>query len=58
MKDWAATAKAAGLDIPAKDLSRASQALNSLDEAFRPLAAGLTADMEPANTFSADQEQA
>jgi hypothetical protein len=58
MKDWAAIAKAAGLDIPAKDLSRASQALNGLDEVFRPLAAGLTPDMEPAATFSADQEQA
>jgi hypothetical protein len=29
MKDWAAIAKAAGLDIPAKDLSRTSQALNA-----------------------------
>jgi len=58
MKDWAAIAKAAGLDIPARDLSRTSQALNSLDETFRPLAAGLTPDMEPADTFSADRVQA
>jgi hypothetical protein len=58
MKDWTAIARAAGLDIPAKDLSRAAQALNGLDEAFRPLAAVLTPDMEPAATFSADQEQA
>ena len=58
MKDWAAIAKASGLDIPAKDLSRASQALNGLVEVFRPLAAGLTPGMEPAATFSADQEQA
>ena len=58
MKDWAAIAKAAGLDIPAKDLSRTSQALNGLEEAFRPLAASLTPDMEPAATFAADGEQA
>jgi hypothetical protein len=58
MKDWAAIAKAAGLDIPAKDLSRTSQALNGLDEVFRPLAAALTPEMEPAATFAADQEQA
>jgi hypothetical protein len=58
MKDWALIAKAAGLDIPAKDLSRNSQPLNGLDEAFRRLAAGLTPDMEPAAIFTADQEQA
>jgi hypothetical protein len=58
MKDWSLIAKAAGLDLPAKDLSRVSQTLSGLDDAFRPLAASLTPDMEPAATFTADQEQA
>ena len=58
MKDWASIAKAAGLDIPAKDLTRNSQPLNGLDEAFRPLAAALTPDMEPAATSAAAEDQA
>jgi hypothetical protein len=58
MKDWAATAKAAGLDIPAKDISRIVQPLNGLEEVFRPLAESLTPEMEPAVSFRADEEQA
>ena len=58
MKDWTAIAKASGLDIPAKDVARHSQPLDTLDEAFRPLAKSLTPDMEPAAIFHADQEQA
>ena len=57
MKDWASAAKAAGLDIPAKDVSRIVQPLNSLEEVFRPLAQSLTPEMEPATLFRADQEQ-
>jgi hypothetical protein len=58
MTDWTSIAKAAGLDIPAKDLTRVAQALNSLDEVFRPLAKSLTPEMEPAASFRADQERA
>jgi hypothetical protein len=58
MKDWALTAKAAGLDIPAKDISRMVQPLKDLEEVFRPLAQSLTPEMEPAVSFHADQEQA
>jgi hypothetical protein len=58
MTDWTSIAKAAGLDIPAKDLTRVAQALNSLDEVFRPLAKSLTPEMEPAVSFRADQERA
>lgn len=58
MKDWISIAKAAGLDIPAKDVSRIAEPLNSLEEVFRPLAASLTPEMEPAASFRADQEQA
>jgi len=58
MKDWPSIAKAAGLAIPAKDVSRNSQPLDGLEEAFRPLAGALTPEMEPAFSFRADQEQA
>ena len=58
MKDWTAIAKASGLDIPAKEIARNSQPLNSLDEVFRPLANTLTPEMDPAFSFRADQEQA
>jgi hypothetical protein len=58
MKDWSLIAKAAGLDIPAKEIARNSQPLNNLDEVFRPLANSLTPETEPAFSFRADQEQA
>jgi hypothetical protein len=58
MKDWSLTAKAAGLDIPAKDIARIVQPLNGLDEVFRPLVRSLTPEMEPAVLFRADPERA
>jgi hypothetical protein len=58
MKDWTAISKAAGLDIPAKDVARISQPLNSLEEVFRPLVKSLTPETEPAVSFRADKEQA
>jgi hypothetical protein len=58
MKDWPSIAKAAGLDIPAKEASRHCQPLDSLEEVFRPLADALTPEMEPAFSFRADEEQA
>lgn len=58
MKDWTALAKASGLDIPAKDVAKNAPPLNSLEEAFRPLANSLTPEMEPAAIFHADLEQA
>jgi hypothetical protein len=57
MKDWTLIAKAGGVDIPAKDLSRIASALNSLDEVFRPLVQNLSAENEPAFVFRADQER-
>ncbi len=56
MKDWTSIAKASGLDIPPKDAARNLQPLNGLEEAFRPLAKGLTPEMEPACVFRADGE--
>ncbi|HUB82873.1 MAG TPA: hypothetical protein VMB03_28940 [Bryobacteraceae bacterium] len=58
MKDWPSIAKAAAPDIPAKEVSRYSQTLDSLEEIFRPLADSLTPEMEPACVFGAGQEQA
>ena len=58
MKDWTVIAKAAGLGIPPKDASKHLQALNGLEEAFRPLVKTLTPEMEPAAVFRADEEQA
>ena len=58
MTDWTSIAKAAGLDIPAKDLVRIAQALDSLEEVFRPLAESLTPETEPALSFHAGEDQA
>jgi len=58
MKDWSLLAKAAGVEIPAKDLARLAPTLNALEEAFRPLAQDLTPDVEPAGRFRADEELA
>ena len=48
VKDWKAIAKVAGLDV-------SGPALSGLEEAFRPLVAGLTSDVEPATVFHAGE---
>jgi len=58
MKDWISIAKARGLDIPAGDVERIAPALDALEAFFRPLAASLTPEMEPAAVFRADEESA
>lgn len=58
MKDWSLIAKAAGLDIPAREMARIAQPLDGLEEIFRPLVRSLTPDMEPAASFHPDEEQA
>jgi hypothetical protein len=57
MKDWSLIAKAVAPDIPANDASRAAQPLNALEDVFRPLAQGLTPEVEPAFSFGADWER-
>lgn len=57
MKDWKAIAKASGFDIPQKDIDRAIAPLEALDLVFRPLAAALTPDVEPATEFRAEDDQ-
>ena len=56
MKDWTLLSKAAGLEIPSKDLARVAQPLNALEEVFRPLVQSLTPDMEPAAAFRPGEE--
>lgn len=51
MRDWATIAKASGLDLSTRELDRIAQPLATLEETFRPLAAGLTPDTEPAFEF-------
>jgi hypothetical protein len=54
--DWEALAKARGFEIPGADLDRVVKPLRALERRFRPLAADLSFDMDPATTFRADPE--
>ena len=58
MKNWSALAAASGLDIPAADLERIGKPLDGLEQAFRPLADGLTFGDEPAVLFDAEGDAA
>jgi hypothetical protein len=51
MKDWNAIAAASGAGIPAGEIDRVAKPLASLEASFRPLAASLRFDDEPAPTF-------
>ncbi len=57
MKDWKALAQARDLGIPAAELDRIVAPLQGLEETFRPLARGLTPEMEPATLFSAEDAE-
>ena len=48
MKDWTALAAASGIEIPPAEIARIVKPLESLEDAFRPLANSLTIDDEPA----------
>jgi hypothetical protein len=48
MIDFKALARARGLDIPEAELDRIVPTLETLEAAFRPLAADLPASLEPA----------
>lgn len=56
MRDWKALAQARGLAIPAAELDRLTAPLDSLEETFRPLVAGLAPGMEPATTFRPSED--
>lgn len=57
MKDWKAIARASGLDLPAGEMDRILQPLESLEETFRPLVSSLTPDMEPAVRLSLEDAE-
>jgi hypothetical protein len=44
------------LKIPAEQLDRVIEPLRALEKRFRPLAADLSFDLDPAATFCADPE--
>jgi hypothetical protein len=48
VKNWKAIAEASGLELPARDVDRITQPLESLEEAFRPLVRNLSPEVEPA----------
>lgn len=52
MTDWKALAAARCPDLPADAVARIAPALESLETAFRPLVATLTADDESAVIFA------
>jgi hypothetical protein len=57
MKDWKAIAKANGLDLPAQEMDKIADTLKNLDDAFRPLAHGLSPDIEPATGFQVEEAE-
>jgi hypothetical protein len=56
MTDWNSLVAAHGLDIPADELPRVTAPLDALEAAFRPLAAHLPVELEPAVTFECREE--
>jgi len=54
--DWKAIARARDLKIPPAELDLIAPRLDTLEEAFRPLARKLTPNQEPAASFHADPE--
>jgi hypothetical protein len=55
--DWKAIAKARGLEVSAEELDRIVGPLGALEEAFRPLVKGLTADVEPATGICGEEAE-
>ena len=51
-----ALARARGFEIPPEQLDRVVESLRALEKRFRPLAADLSFDLDPATTFCADPE--
>jgi hypothetical protein len=54
--DWEALARARGFDMAPEQLDRVVEPLRALEKRFRPLAADLSFDLDPATTFWADPE--
>jgi len=54
--DWEALAKARGLELSPDELDRVIEPLRALEGRFRPLANGLSSNLDPATTFRANPE--
>ncbi len=57
MNKWKAIARARELGIPDESLDAIAPVLDALEAAFRPLAATLSEDIEPAVTFRAGEDE-
>jgi hypothetical protein len=57
MTDWKSLAKARRLNIPEADIEKIASALDKLEEAFRPLAAAVPLEVEPAISFRAGEPE-
>ena len=55
MRDWRALAKGLGMD--GESVDALAGPLDALESAFRPLAASLTPDLEPAIEFRAEENE-
>lgn len=58
MTDWKTLARAAGLDLPDDELTRTLAPLESLEQAFLPLAAQATSDLDLAVVFDPSAAEA
>jgi len=56
MKNWKLLAAAQNLEIPDSDLARIIPALDALEAVFRPLAANIPPQIEPAVIFQCAPE--
>ncbi len=57
MRNWKKIAEAEGFELPDGQLERISPVLDGLEAAFRPLAAGIPHDVEPAVTYRAAEDE-
>lgn len=57
-RDWKQIARASALPLPEAELDGIVRTLAALEAAFRPLAASLPPDLEPALNFQAAPEDA
>lgn len=56
-RDWKAVARALAPDIPEAEVERIAPALDALETAFRPLAAEIPHETEPAVLFFCPAEK-
>lgn len=57
MRDWKLLAQALAPDIPETERDRILPPLDGLEAAFRPLAAGIPGEVEPAVVFFCPSEE-